>query len=186
MCDPKLAEREQLLKDGIGFIYRLLMPRVVMTDKKKTEFSVNKFYYISAKCAMLTKFLNDVEAFGADPRESLNKFYDELCDIADIHMQPDYDRYSKNVNKLKETMGDEFKYYERFLFEVACAVAPALHEYVPFGESKGPRAKLVRICKKASEEFLMLRDYRIDDIEQSNVYRPILDIYNAVMKEIEV
>ncbi|MDE7464631.1 MAG: hypothetical protein K2M48_06335, partial [Clostridiales bacterium] len=78
------------------------------------------------------------------------------------------------------------KYYERFLFEVACATAPALHEYVGFGDSKGPRARLVRICKKASEEFLMLRDYRIDDIEQSNVYRPILDIYNAVMKEIEV
>lgn len=186
LCDSKFAKRKQLLEEGIVFLYRLLMPRVSLSDKKKPEYGVLKYYEVSDKCAMLTKFLADASAFGEFAADSLNGFYSALNDVAEMYMQPEFERYTKTVNKLKEIRGEEFKYYERFLFDAACAVSPSLYALVPFGERKGVRAKLVKFCKKVSEEFLMLRDYRIDEIDGSNVYRPILDIYNAVMKESEV
>ncbi len=186
LCDPKFDKRKQLLEDGIAFLYRLLTPRVSLADKKKAEFGVLKFFEISEKCALLTKFLNDSAEFGTFARDSLNVFYVTLCDIAETYMLPEFERNTKNVNKLKESRGEELKLYERFLFEAACAASPSLFDLVPFGERKGARAKLVKFVKKVSEEFLMLRDYRIEEIDRSNVYRPILDIYNAVMKEIEV
>lgn len=184
MCDPNYEERHQLLLDGLGFLYRLLTPRVVITDKKPV-FSVGKSYYINGNCEMLTKFLKDVAAFDS-PENTLHEYYEKLCYIVETYMLPEFERNTKIINKLKETKSDSYTHYERFLYELACATSPALAELVQFddGTVKGPRAKLVKYCQKACEDFLMLHDYRIEEIEQSNAYGPLLNIYNSVMKEI--
>ncbi len=187
LCDPNNPKRKHLLCDGIKFLYRLLTPRIVVADKKRTEIVVGKFYDISDKCALLSKFLTDASVFGEYPSVSLHTFYDRLCDIVSMYVIPEYERCSKNVNKIKDVHGSEFRYYEKFLFDVACITASSLRAYIAFGDYKDkPRIKLVKCCKKASEEFLMLRDYHIDEIDQSNIYRPILDIYNAVMNETDM
>lgn len=186
MCDPKFEERQKLLLDGLEFLYKLLTPRVMLNDSKKPVINVNKYYYISGKCAILTEFLKDVATFN-DPDETLRNFYEEICTIVEIYMLPEFEKNTKVINKIKEVKGEAYSRYERFLYELACATSPALTELVNFGENtKGPRARLIKYCKKACEDFLMLRDYRIEEIEQSNVFSPILNIYNAVMKEVEV
>lgn len=186
LCDPNFGKRQELLKDGLRFLYRLLTPRVSVSDKKRVEFKLGKFYDISDRCAQLTKFLRDADAVDAFARDSLRDYYAKLCDIMDMYYVAEYERYTKSIDKLKDSKGDDYKYYERFLFETACSTASALGAYVGFAAHKDKtRAKLVKFCKQAAEEFLMLRDYHIDEIDQSNVYRPILDIYNAVMREVE-
>ena len=186
MCDPNFEDRHELLLDGLGFLYRLLTPRVAINDKKPV-YSVSKSYYITGKCEMLTKFLKEVAEFDS-PEDSLHEYYEKLCDIVETYMLPEFERNTKNINKIKEIKSDSYTHYERFLYELACATSPALTELVNFddGNAKGPRARLVKYCQKACEDFLMLHDYRIEEVEQSNAYSPILNIYNAVMKEIGV
>lgn len=184
LCDKNYAKRGALLKDGLQLLYRMLTPRVVVSDDKKTEIRMGKFADVSEKCGLLSVFLTDESAFDTYARDSLKAYYEKLCDIMETHFTGEFDKYTKNVNKLKETRGEDFKRYETLLFEAAKATACALVEYVTFAAYKDKnRMKLVNYCKQAAEEFLMLHDYRVDEIDQSNVYRPILDIYNAVMRE---
>ncbi len=187
LCDAQFPKRKQLLKEGLMFLYRLLTPRIFINDKKRPEMQVSKFVDISERCVTLTKILGEVDVSDTYARDSLRSFYERICDIMDIYFVDEFSHYTKIVNKLKETKSDDFERYERFLYDSACAAAPALVEYTSFNAYKDKsRMKLVKYCKQAAEEFLMLRDYHIDEIDQSNIYRPILDIYSAVMKEIDV
>lgn len=185
ICDKKYSRRGMLLKDGLRLLYRILTPRVVINDDKRPEFKIGMFVDIAEKCEILSEFLEDANEFDQFARDSLKEFYDNVCDILDMHFVDQYERFTKNINKLKESQSSEdFKYYECTLYEVVKISASALKAYVPFNESKDKsRAKLVNYCKQAAEEFLMLHDYNIDELDKSNVYRPVLDIYNAVMHE---
>lgn len=184
LCDKTYAKRGTLLKDGLQLLYRMLTPRIIVTEDKKTEIRAGKFADLSEKCGMLSLFLTDESAFDTFARDSLKKYYEELCDIIEQHFIGEFDKYTKSINKLKDARGEEFKRYEKLLFETAKATACALAEYVTFTAFKDKnRIKLVNYCKQAAEEFLMLHDYKVDEIDRSNVYRPILDIYNSVMRE---
>jgi hypothetical protein len=102
----------------------------------------------------------------------------------DMYFTTEFNRYTKSVNKLKEKRDDDFAYYERFLFDVACGCAVALDAYVPHNRQKDKnKAQIVKFCKQACDEFMLLRDYNVDMLEQSNIYRPILDIYNVILEE---
>lgn len=184
LCDPKYVKRKALLKDGLVLLYRILTPRVTASDKKKYNMYLEKFVFLSDKFEMLSKFLDAECEFDNFASGSLRAFYQKLYDIVDMYFVAEYDKYSKIIDKLKQSRDEEFSYYEKFLYNTAVCCASALTAFVSFDDGKDKnRAKIVKICKQASEEFLMLWDYKIGDLEQSNIYRPILDIYNAVLKE---
>lgn len=187
MCDVNYSKRATLLSDGLHMICRLLTPRVTVTDKKKVSIKVyDKFSDIVDKCASLSRFLNGAAETDVPAEEIQRAYYAKLLSVVDMYFYAEYNKYTKFVNKLKETRGEDYKFYEKFLFDVACCCVPAFKSFVAFSRDKDKnRGKLVKIAKQACEEFLMLWDYRIDNIDQSGVYRPILDIYNAVLKEFD-
>ncbi len=183
LCDKKYIKRRNLLKEGIKLLYRLLTPRVVIDDRKKPNIRFDKFVYAAENLSMLSEFLTAANEFDSFAVDSLKAFYTRLFDIISAYFVPEFDRYTRQVNKMKAARDDEFDNYCNLLLNVVCCCASALDAYVPPVSKDKDRAKLVKICKQAAEEFLMLWDYRLDELEQSNIYRPILDIYNAVLKE---
>ena len=186
MCSRQTKQHARLFFDGIKLLYRLLLPRVVIADKKRTELHACKFVDMADYCDILTRFLVDAFDLNHNIGASLHEFYEKLYGIVDSYIVPGLSQVSKTLNKVKDAHGEDFFLYQRLLFDWAACCAPALKKYVDFSDgSDKTRAKIVKICKEVAEDFLMLCDYRINELEQSNFYRPILQIYAAVTEEAE-
>ncbi|MCM1367391.1 MAG: hypothetical protein NC184_01075 [Roseburia sp.] len=186
MCSRHCDQHLHLLVDGLNLLYRILMPRAVMVDKKHVMLQIGNFSDIVDWCNTLTNIIFDLKNYDENSDRSLQEFYAKVLDIVEMYFMPEFEKSAKLVNKMQATRGDDFKYYEKLLYTSACCCMPALKTYVSYtapGKDKS-RAKLVKLCKMICEEFLLLWGYKIDDLEQSNFYRPILDLYNAVLEEI--
>lgn len=177
MCSRQVAQHAQLFYDGFELVYRLLLPRVAMVDKKQVEVHAIKYADMAERCDMLTRFLVDAYELNESIGVGLHEYYEKLYDIVSTYYLPEIaklDKY-KDRNKL---------YYQQLLYECACSCAPALKKYVDFSaETDKVRVKLVKVCRDCIEEFLLHSGMSIDDIEQSNFYRPLLQISNALVDE---
>ena len=186
MCSRQIRRHSKLFFNGFEMLYRLLLPRVVVADKKRVEIRVSKFVDVVEYCNMLTRFLVDAYELDANIGVALHGYYEKLLDIVSTYYLPEFDKLNKSINKIKEIKNDEYYAYQKLLFDCACSCAPALNKYVDFSaETDKARNKLVKICKRATEDFLILSEFRIDELEQSNFYRPILQISTAVTDETE-
>ncbi len=186
MCSRQNEQHAHLFIDGIKMVFRLLLPRVVINDKKKPELRMGKFVDIVDWCDILTRFLVDSYGLSDYVAEMLHKFYEDLYDIVDMYIVPEIDKTVKMLGWLKGTVGEENNLCQKFLFDAACCCAPALKKYVDFSTGRDKtREKLVKVCKTVSEDFLLFGGMKIDAIEQSNVYRPITQISNALLDEEE-
>ena len=184
MCSRQNKQHAKLFFDGLKLVYRLLFPRVVMNDKKLVEVRFGKFVDIVDWCDILTRFLVDSYEIDNSIADRLHDFYEKLYEIIDMYVVPDIERIEKAHKKLQNARDAELEIYRKVLFDAACCCAPALKKYVDFSVGKDKtRAKIVKVCKMASEDFLMLSEFKIGEIEQSNFYRPILQISTALLDE---
>lgn len=188
MCSRQIHRHSKLFFNGLEMIYRLLLPRVVAADKKRVEIRVPKYTDIVDYCNILTRFLVDAYELDKNIGVALHQFYEKLLTIVQTYYVPELEKLGKSANKLREIKNDEFYAYQKLLFDCACACVPALDKYVYVNFSEGTdkaRAKLLKICQRATEDFLISCEFRIDELEQSNFYRPILHISSAVTEETE-
>ncbi|MDE7163988.1 MAG: hypothetical protein K2O04_01000 [Clostridiales bacterium] len=178
MCSRQVARHAQLFFDGFDLVYRLLMPRVALLDGKRIEIRTSIFADISERCDMLTRFL--VDAYELNPEAistGLHEYYEKLYDIVSTYYVPEMDKLAKSKDRNN-------LYYQQLLSDCVCSCAPALKKYVDFSdETDKVRVKIVKICRSATEDFLLRAGITIDEIEQSNFYRPILQISNALVEE---
>ncbi|MDE6617989.1 MAG: hypothetical protein K2K13_03060 [Clostridiales bacterium] len=178
MCSRQVAQHAQLFYDGFELVYKLLLPRVAMVDKKQVEVHAVKYADMAERCDMLTRFLVDSYELDESIGVGLHEYYEKLYDIVDTYYMPEIDKMSKSNDR------NNLLYYQKLLYECACSCAPALKQYVDFSaETDKVRVKLVKICRDCTEEFLLRSGMSIDDIEQSNFYRPLLQISNALVDE---
>ncbi|MCH5155472.1 MAG: zinc ribbon domain-containing protein [Clostridiales bacterium] len=178
MCSRQVARHAQLFFDGFELIYRLLLPNVVQVEGKHIEVRTNKYSDIEERCDMLTRFL--VDAYELDENiigAGLHAYYEKLYDIVSAYYVPEIEKMGKS--KARNNL-----YYQQLLYDCACSCVPALRKYVDFSlDVDKVRAKLVKICRNATEEFLLHAGITIDEIEQSNFFRPMLHISNALVEE---
>lgn len=177
MCSRQVAQHAQLFFDGFDLVYRLLLPRVAMVDKAQTEVRAVKYADMTERCDMLTRFLVDAYELDDSIGVGLHEYYKKLYDIVSTYYLPEIDKLSKSKDRNNSQ-------YQKLLYECACSCVPALKQYVDFSaETDKVRVKLVKICRDSTEEFLLHSGMSIDDIEQSNFYRPLLQISNALVDE---
>lgn len=177
MCSRQVVQHAQLFYDGFELVYKLLLPRVTSVDKKQIEVRAIKYADMAERCDILTRFLVDAYELDESIGIGLHEYYEKLYDIVSSYYLPEIDKLSKN----KERNNSQ---YQKLLYECACSCAPALKGYVDFSsETDKVRVKLVKICRDATEEFLLHSGMSIDDIEQSNFFRPLLQISNALVDE---
>lgn len=186
LCSRQTSQHADLFYSGLQLAFKLLLPRVVMNSDKKVEIHLGKFVDIVDWCDILTRFIVDAYELNPVVGESLHAFYENLYAIVDAYVVPEIDKIGKYINKLKQDRGDEYFFAQKLLFDAACCCVPALTKYVDFSDgSDKPREKLVKICKQAVDDFLLLSDYKIEELDQSNFYRPIIQISSALMDEEE-
>ncbi|MDE6200884.1 MAG: hypothetical protein K2M47_03275 [Clostridiales bacterium] len=177
MCSRQVAQHAQLFYDGFELVYKLLLPRVALVDKKQIEVRAIKYADMAERCDMLTRFLVDAYELNESIGVGLHEYYEKLYDIVSTYYLPEMDKLSKNKDRNN-------LYYQQILYDCACSCAPALKKYVDFSDDTDKvRLKLVKICRDATEEFLLHAGITIDEIEQSNFYRPLLQISNALVDE---
>lgn len=177
MCSRQVAQHAQLFFDGFELVYRLLLPRVALVDKKKFEVRIAMFPDTAEWCDMLTRFLVDAYELDESIGVGLHNYYEKLYDIVSTYYLPEMEKLAKNKDRNN-------LYYQQLLYDCVCSCAPALHNYVSFSaETDKVRTKLVKTCRDAMGEFLLHAGISIDEIEQSNFYRPILQISNALVDE---
>lgn len=177
MCSRQVARHSQLFFDGFELVYKLLLPRVALIDKKQIEVRPIKFIDMTERCDMLTRFLVDAYELDESIGVGLHEYYEKLYEIVTTYFVPEIEKLAKNNNRNN-------LYYQQLLYDCACSCAPALKKYVDFdAETDKIRTKLVKICRDSTEDFLMRAGITIDQIEQSNFFRPILQISNALVDE---
>lgn len=177
MCSRQVAQHAQLFFDGFELVYRLMLPRVVQIDKKKIEVRTAKYADMAERCDILTRFLVDAFELDESIGVGLHCYYEKLYDIVSAYYLPEMAKLAKNKDRNN-------LYYQQLLYDCACSCAPALDKYVDFSDGTDKvRAKLVKICSDATGDFLLHAGISIDEIEQSNFYRPILQISNALVDE---
>ncbi len=187
LCPDDEPKRVKLLNNGLNLLYRLLTPLYSYNDKKLPEIKIGVFVDVAERLNMLNDFLTAASKYGAFAEESLHAFYRRLRDGMEMYYVIEFDKINKNINRIKDGKSAEKDYCEQLLLDAACATASALSTYIPFETviKDRERQRLAKLCKQSCETFLLLRDYKLQELEQSNKYRPILDIYNAVMNESE-
>lgn len=186
MCSRQIKQHERLFYGGLEMVYRLLLPYVVISENKQPEIRAPKYNDIADRCDILTRFLVDSYELDELVGKSLREFYEKLYGVVNMYYVPEIDKLSKIVNKLKGFKSEEYYVYQQLLFDCACCCAPALRKYVDFSaEQDKNREKLVKICKTATEDFFLFCDIPVAEIEQSNFFRPILQISMGVMQEEE-
>lgn len=183
MCSRQVSQHAQLFFNGFEILYRLLMPYVV-ADGKSLEIRTPKYGDMVDRCDILTRFLVDAYELDELVGKALHEFYEKLYDVVNMYYVPEMDKLAKIVNKLKGFKSEEYYIYQKLLFDCACCCAPALRKYVDFSaEPDKTRDKLVKICKTAVDDFMLFSDMPIAEIEQSNFFRPILQISMGIMNE---
>lgn len=173
--------RQALIGESIGFCIETLMPRISIAEEKKVSIDVKKFGSACDTAFYLSEFLSDcADGNKRAAAEYMNRFYKRLLEMTKLYFSVVYNSYNKFVNKLKESQNREFRYYRNFLYQVVCCCALALKECIAFDQHNlGDRIKLLKLGKQVTEEFLLLSDYKIDELEQSAKYSDILDVFNA-------
>ncbi len=179
--------RNALMSEAIRFSLETLLPRVSIGEDKKVRISVRRFSKAREICKYLNDFLSDYSEINRRiVAEYMNRFYKQVYEMIKLYFSLVYNSYNKFVNKLKAAQNKEFDYYRGFLYQVASSCALALTDCVSFSQhSLGDRVKLLRLGKQVTEEFLLLSDYKLDELERSTHYSDILDIFNALDLSIE-
>lgn len=188
LCDIEYEKRRIVMKSAIPLLCRMLLPRVTpISGKNAVDIKTDAQDDVKGKCAILNEFIKEIDSFDPEfAQRALHEYYSDLLEIMDIHFVPEYAKRGKTVNKLKEVRDGNFKFYERLLFAAACSCTPAIESYVKFNKYKiKPRVKLVKYCNQAVEEFLLLHDCNIGEIEHSKQYSPILDICKELLNSKE-
>ena len=173
--------RIAIVNDSISFCFEMLMPRVFIGEEKHVVIEVNSYADAKDVAFYLRGFLTEFADYNRRlTAEYLNRFYRQLHEITRTYFAVVYNSYNKYVNKIKEARGEEYHYYNDFLHQIVCSCAPALKEIVSFDDhAVADRIKILKLGKQAAEEFLLLNDYRIEELEHSAKYSDVLDVFSA-------
>lgn len=172
--------RMALINDSIRFCFETLKPRISINDQKKVVIDIKTITRASEITVYLNAFMGEFGEYNKRlSADYLNRFYDELHEMIKLYYSIVYNSYNRFVNKLKQLQNTEFKYYKNFLYQITCCCALALTKLISYDQHKlGTRMKILKLGKEVSEEFLLLSDYKIEEIEQSPKYSDILDAFN--------
>ncbi|MDE7395822.1 MAG: hypothetical protein K2M95_06865 [Clostridiales bacterium] len=173
--------RIALINESISFCFETLMPRVYIGEEKRVDIDIKNYARATDVAFYLNRFLNDFAEYNRRlAAEYVNRFYKQLHELTKLYFSIVYSSYNKYVNKIKESRGKEYRYYKNFLYQIICCCALALKDIVSFDQhTLNERIKILKLGKQATEEFLLLNDYHIEELEQSAKYSDVLDVFNA-------
>ncbi len=173
--------RIALINDAISFCFELLMPRIHINAEKKVVIDVKTYAQACDVGAYLADFMQDFIAYNHRlAGEYAHRFFVKLSETVKLYYGAVFNSYNRIVDRLKEAQNSEYRYYKNFLHEVIYSCVPALREIVPVAAgAASDRLKILKFGKQVIDEFLMLNDYKVEELALSAKYSDVLDIYNA-------
>ncbi|MDR2202606.1 MAG: TFIIB-type zinc ribbon-containing protein [Clostridiales bacterium] len=181
------GERITALNEGIVILLEYIKPRVYISRDRRVKLITQKFDGLQTAAAYLDVFFESLPDGAKKPSgDVLVQFYGECHAMLRLYYQIVSKNYSRFLNKIKAAKNAEYDYYAGFLSDTACACASALSAVVRFCDHKiKPRILLLKLCREICEEFLLLADYKIEEIESSEKYSDILKIYRELDGDLE-
>ncbi|MCL2062156.1 MAG: hypothetical protein FWH03_06010 [Firmicutes bacterium] len=173
--------RQELLLQGLTFCLEMLMPRVHIDGYKRVMFSSkNRNIKREEILEIFIEFAAELVATGRKALDSaLNQFYLRVNMMTGLYFDIVSKNYEKSINRIKaDRKSKEFIYYNDFVVNVIFACALALMETIELRSAKKPRIGILKTGKLAVEEFLLLHDYKVFELEKIPPYAEILRIYN--------
>lgn len=187
LVKPLNEKHIAVVNESIAFGFEALKPRISISENKHVSIGVKNFAKASEVAFYLNAFIADFSQYNKRlAAEYVNRFYEELYQMIKLYYSIVYSSHNKFINKLKDLQNSEFRYYKNFLYEVTCCCSLALKQIIDYDQHKlATRLKILKLGKEVTEEFLLLSDYRLKEIENSDRYRDILDVYNYFDDSIE-
>lgn len=185
-CKTEQA-RIALINDSVSFCFELLMPRIYIDSDKKINVSVNSYTQAIDIYSYLNDFLRDFHEYNAKiAADCVVKFFERVYETVKTHFNSVVNAYEKSLDKIKDAHDSEYRYYKNFLHNIIYSCSVALKEMMYYdSHPMSERLKVLKLGKQACEEFLMLNDYKVEELAQSVKYSDMLDIYNELDNSIE-
>jgi len=183
----KCPQRLQMLNQGIHFCYELLYPRISITGLRKVSFSAPKYTFVQEIAPYLDAFLQELYVINKKAAiNSIENFYREVFEMTRMYYDTVTKQLSNSMNHLKLFKSKDYFYYSEFLTSIVFTASLALIEQIEFmpGKSKN-RMVILKLGKLAAEEFLLLHDYKIIELEKNPIYAEIIKIYNSMMDALD-
>lgn len=180
----KDTEQAALSDAAVLFGFALLLPRFYTDSEKKVLANVLPQEKTKDLAFCLNRFLSEIAKENAKRAESYaNDFFRRIYDATRYHFTSVMNAYEKSLDKLKESQNSEYRYLKNFLHGIIHCCALGGSEIVSAGAAS-ERIRLLKLGKQATEEFLLLNDYKVEELEQSVKYSDVLDLYNAFDEDI--
>ena len=181
-ADTSDKARIAIIGDAVSFCFELLMPRVHTDPDKRAVFDVKTYAGAKEDGKFLAVFLAEAQECNARTAdEKIKRFFGAVYDTVKNFYTDAYAAYGRIQDKLKSLQNNDFRYYKNFLHTALYACAVALPDVVPVtAGTRGERLKLLKLGKQICDEFLLLNDYKVDELAQSAKYSDALDIFNAI------
>jgi len=179
--------RIDLLTHGISFCLELLVPRIHQNAYKRVIFESMPYQELQQIAPYLDAFLFELaETNKKLAIITLEDFYTDLTEMTQMYFTIVSKTHTKSINRLKTFKGKEFHYYIDFLVNVIFASSMGLLDVIEFKPQKSKnRLALLKMGKRASEEFLLLNDYKIDELEKDPLYSSVILIYNQILNALD-
>ena len=175
--------RVDLLTHGILFCYELLNPRIHQNADKRVIFESVTYNELQQFTPYLDAFL--YELYESNKKLAINeleKFYGELVKMTYMYFDLVTNRYTKPIKYIKHHKDKDICYYADFLINIILVCSLALKDMIELSSFKSKnRIALLKVGKRACEEFLLLHDYQIAELGKNPVYAVLINIYDEIL-----
>jgi hypothetical protein len=177
--------RGEILSHGIKACMEVIVPRIYIDVNKRVVFRSNSRKQNSEVIGQLIQFVDELSGISKkNSTDRMNEFYNDLLVMTEMYFDIVTKSFGRTINKMKARKGREFQFYVDFLLNVVNASALALTSTISLKIAKKIRIQILKIGKKAAEEFLLLHDYQIIALEKNPLCADLIKIYGAVDDEI--
>jgi hypothetical protein len=178
--------RAALINQGIAILFELITPRVFADSKNNLRLAVYSPEGLRSLTFYADAFYEALPSAGKKQAEGLSEdFFASVFKTVEFHFSKAVKTYGKSLNRLKRKQSEDFAYYNRLLFGLCCACGAAVKSAIKFTAHKSKnRFNLLKQCKTVCEEFLLVNDYNVEEIERAGEYADLLKIYGELEGDI--
>jgi len=179
--------RKALLTQAAEFSFEVLYPRIHLNPVGRPVIECATFEKQSAFTPYLDAFLH--ELYDENKKTTvklLDDFYKQVSDMTHLY----FNNVKKSMAKTLggATKGKEFEYHVQFFGHVVNACSIALQENIEFvaylKKSKWV-IQLLKLGKLAAEEFLLLYNYNLDELEKTATGSQLIYVYNRILSALD-
>lgn len=180
-------KKKLLVEQTYEIMLSSLNPRIVINNSGDAEIKTLTFDSLRIISSYLTDFINEMAKYSEYKlNSSLDNFYRNLYANVFNYYSIMYSNYNRLGDIIRRQKSKELYYLRSFFYSILCVSALATYDFISYNKHNLEyRKKLLKMGVDASEAFLYLYNYNLENVEKSIHYRDFYSLANTVENELK-